>query len=114
VSKVDAQRAMREARFAEYRSKLAAERTAAGGAPAAPATRVAAAPAGEVGAPAVEKPRRVKSAKPRTAAEEASGAAADAASDAAEAAAALCGHRNMSGKSCSRPSGHSEKNHRYG
>lgn len=25
----------------------------------------------------------------------------------------LCGHRNMGGKSCSRPAGHSEKNHRY-
>jgi len=24
-----------------------------------------------------------------------------------------CGHRNMGGKSCSRPAGHSEKNHRY-
>ncbi len=25
----------------------------------------------------------------------------------------LCGHRNIGGKHCSRPSGHSEKNHRY-
>jgi hypothetical protein len=25
----------------------------------------------------------------------------------------LCGHRNMGGKSCSRPAGHREKNHRY-
>jgi hypothetical protein len=26
---------------------------------------------------------------------------------------ALCGHRNMGGKSCSRPAGHGEKSHRY-
>jgi hypothetical protein len=25
-----------------------------------------------------------------------------------------CGHRNMSGRSCTRPGGHSEKSHRYG
>lgn len=110
---------MREARFAEYRSKLAAERSAAGGAPTATAPRVAAAPAGEGGAPAVEKPKRAKSARPRTVAEEAADAAAEAAApgapgDEAEPVEALCGHRNMSGKSCSRPSGHSEKNHRYG
>jgi len=25
----------------------------------------------------------------------------------------LCGHRNIGGKSCQRPAGHAEKNHRY-
>lgn len=25
----------------------------------------------------------------------------------------LCGHRSIGNKSCTRPSGHSEKNHRY-
>ena len=25
----------------------------------------------------------------------------------------LCGHRSMNGRSCTRPSGHVEKNHRY-
>ena len=109
---------MREARFAEYRSKLAAERSAAGGAPTATAARVAAAPASEGGAATAEKPKRGRSARPRTVAEEAADAAAEgapaSASDEPEVAEALCGHRNMSGKSCSRPSGHSEKNHRYG
>lgn len=26
----------------------------------------------------------------------------------------LCGHRSMNGRSCTRPDGHPEKNHRYG
>ena len=26
----------------------------------------------------------------------------------------LCGHRSMNGRSCTRPGGHAEKNHRYG
>lgn len=26
----------------------------------------------------------------------------------------LCGHRNIGNKSCTRPAGHAEKNHRYG
>ena len=26
----------------------------------------------------------------------------------------LCGHRSMNGRSCTRDSGHAEKNHRYG
>ncbi len=26
----------------------------------------------------------------------------------------LCGHRSMNGRSCTRPGGHPEKNHRYG
>ena len=26
----------------------------------------------------------------------------------------LCGHRSMNGRSCTRPGGHTEKNHRYG
>ena len=83
MSKVDAMRAMREAKYAR-----------GGKPPDPPGTPAAKAPAG-ARRPAV---RAVKVASP---VEE------DAATD------ELCGHRNMGGKSCSRPSGHSEKNHRY-
>ena len=31
-----------------------------------------------------------------------------------EQATGLCGHRSMNGRSCTRPGGHAEKNHRYG
>ena len=95
MSKVDALRAMREARFASYQAKPAAARPAAS----------------ETGAPAAApaKPARRSTAKKvetveLPAAQETDGAAP---------AAALCGHRNMSGKECSRPAGHAEKNHRY-
>lgn len=76
MSKVDAMRALREARRA---------------AASAPAARVAARPA----TPPV---RAVPVADPSPG-QEASG---------------LCGHRSMNGRSCTRTSGHSEKNHRYG
>jgi len=33
--------------------------------------------------------------------------------DVAEVQAALCGHRNIGNKTCVRPAGHPEKNHRY-
>ncbi len=92
VSKVDAQRAMREARFAE---RQAAARARPATAPA-PATAASAAPR------SVAKPA-------------AKGLAAPAATAAAEQTSepAACGHRNMGGKTCKRPAGHAEKNHRY-
>jgi hypothetical protein len=83
MSKVDALRALREARYA------AASR------PSAPKVAVA--------APAKTRPTPVK--KP---------AAAAKAVVEAEPSGELCGHRSMNGRSCTRDSGHSEKNHRYG
>ena len=79
MSKVDAMRALKQARLEQLRA-------------AAPARPVAAPPAT---ARAVTAPL----------------AAVPAAPVAAEGA---CGHRNMSGRSCTRASGHSEKSHRYG
>jgi len=97
MSKVDAMRALREAKHAR------------GGAlpdsPGAARPRAAAAPRA--------------AAPPRSAAAEAdpeAGSAATSEPPATTEPAApdeLCGHRNMGGKSCSRPAGHSEKNHRY-
>jgi hypothetical protein len=93
VSKVDAQRAMREARFAAYQASL----TGKAGKPAAAAPAAAArarATAGSNPPAAADQP----GAEPLTE---------------ADAAAELCGHKNMSNKTCRRPAGHPEKNHRY-
>ncbi len=79
MSKVDALRAMREAKYARNGAP-----PAAGPAPTRAPARAAA-------------PRATAKAEPAESA------------DTDE----LCGHRNMGGKSCSRPAGHSEKNHRY-
>jgi len=89
MSKVDAQRAMREAKYARNRASGPTRREAAAlqGAPAAPAT---------VAAPAAP------SAKPAP--------AAKAVSTAGE----RCGHKSMNGRACTREAGHSEKSHRYG
>lgn len=87
MSKLDAQRAMREARYA---------RDSASG----PTRREAAAAASGGAAPAV---RPTRSAGP------ARKAAAAVAPDGD-----LCGHRSMNGRACTRELGHSEKSHRYG
>lgn len=90
MSKLDAVRAMREARYAEAQDRA--------GSAARPAPRQAPKPA----------------AKP--APEPTAESAAESAAEAAPAAAAtddLCGHRNMSGRTCTRERGHSAKSHRY-
>ena len=84
MSKMDNLRAMREAKYAEAQKR-------AGSAPARP--RAAVAPA----APAAKKP-----------AEKPAPAAAD-----PSASEELCGHRNMSGRTCTRERGHAAKSHRY-
>jgi hypothetical protein len=89
MSKVDALRAMREARFAAYEAQAAAARRGGAGRTATPAQ-----------APAPE-PRPAKAAK---AAKQPAG---DAETD------RVCGHRSIGNKSCQRPAGHAEKNHRY-
>ncbi len=91
MSKVDAQRALREARYAA---------SASGATPAAKPTAAAA----KAATPAVKpstKPSTKPAKQPARVAEEAP-------------ATGLCGHRSMNGRSCTRDAGHSEKNHRYG
>ncbi len=88
MSKVDAMRAMREAKHARN------------GAPPAPPGVARAAESGSASARASSPVRRAVKAKEEQAPDESP-------------TEALCGHRNMGGKSCSRPVGHSEKNHRY-
>ena len=83
MSKMDALRAMREARYAEMTARSSTPATARKklSAPVAPAAQKKAAKA----APAAEP----------AASEE------------------LCGHRNMSGRTCTREQGHAAKSHRY-
>ncbi|HVK27981.1 MAG TPA: hypothetical protein VM575_06555 [Nocardioides sp.] len=85
MSKMDAVRAMREARFAEAQARA--------GKPTKPGARPAAA-AG---------PRRT--AKPA--------ATPEPAPEPAAVTDELCGHRNMSGRTCTRERGHAAKSHRY-
>jgi hypothetical protein len=88
MSKVDAQRAMREAKYA---------RNSASG----PTRREAAALGEQANAPAAATPSR----KPTRAA-----AAPTAAAPEGE----RCGHKSMNGRACTREAGHPEKSHRYG
>jgi hypothetical protein len=81
MSKMDAVRAMREARYAEAQARA--------GRPAPAAKR----------------------AKPASAAPVAPAAAQDV--GAADDTDGLCGHRNMSGRTCTRERGHAAKSHRY-
>lgn len=76
MSKLDAVRALREARFEQERSR---------------ARQPTARPKTVAVAPPVERE----------------------AEPAAEPDASLCGHRNMSGRTCTREKGHAAKTHRY-
>ena len=88
MSKMDNLRAMREAKYAEAQKRAtsvpARQKAAAPVAPPAPAAKKAATSAEQ---PAVESEQ--------SATEE------------------LCGHRNMSGRTCTRERGHAAKSHRY-
>lgn len=88
MSKVDAQRAMREAKYARDNAS-------------GPTRREAAARAGTAAAPAVPTPAE-QPARP------------SAAAPTATPAVALCGHKSMNGRTCTREAAHPEKNHRYG
>jgi len=92
MSKVDAQRAMREANYARNRASGPTRREAA----AASGSSTSPAPA-----PAVPMP----SAKPAPAVQVAPATAA--------LAAERCGHKSMNGRACTREAAHSEKSHRY-
>jgi hypothetical protein len=84
MSKMDNLRAMREARYAEAQKRAAA-------APRKPASRAPVAP------PVAATGQK----------------AAPVSADAAPESDDLCGHRNMSGRTCTRERGHAAKSHRY-
>lgn len=96
MSKVDAQRAMREAKYARNNASGPTRREAAAAAgTAAPTTRT----------PEAEPARPAKAAPAKTAPVKAAAAAEGG---------ARCGHKSMNGRECTREAGHAEKNHRYG
>ena len=95
MSKLDAQRAMREAKYARDRASGPTRREAA---------------AGESGVPA-QAAARPTSRPASKAARASTPAAAPAAS--ADSKTERCGHRSMNGRSCTRDAGHSETSHRY-
>ncbi len=90
---MDNLRAMREARYEQAMKR-------AGSAPARSAARPPVAPVAPAGAAARPAPK----ARAKRAAEP---AAAEASTE------ELCGHRNMSGRTCTREKGHAAKSHRY-
>lgn len=85
MSKLDAVRALREARFEQERSRAAK-----------PAARPKAVPVAPPPAPAAKTARKAQPA------------------ESAEPDESLCGHRNISGRACTREKGHAAKTHRYG
>jgi hypothetical protein len=96
MSKLDAQRAMREAKYARDRASGPTRREAA---------------AGESGVPAQAAAR--PNSRPATKAQRTSTAPATPAAPAADPKAERCGHRSMNGRSCTRDAGHYETSHRY-
>jgi hypothetical protein len=93
MSKLDAQRAMREAKYA---------RDSASG----PTRREAAAAASGTAVP-------VRPAESKPTAKSRPRAAAASAQTSPSASEELCGHKSMNGRACTREAGHSEKSHRY-
>ncbi|WP_228942629.1 hypothetical protein [Nocardioides sp. Leaf374] len=89
MSKMDALRAMREARYEEAAARAAKP----GAAPARPAVRRSAPAA----AAAAKRPAKAAAATPVEPGAEPG----------------LCGHRNMGGRTCTRELGHAAKSHRY-
>jgi hypothetical protein len=86
MSKMDGLRAMREARYAENVARAKTSAPTAKKTAAKPAATQAA--AGKP--PTTTTPDSVETVEP-----------------------ALCGHRNMSGRTCTREHGHAAKSHRY-
>ena len=127
MSKVDAQRALREARYARFaaakKSETAPAKKSPAKAPAAGAKTPAAPPAAEPvpeelfpstgaadGAPAARDASAIRAAP---ASDQAPSDQAGESAPQAEAEEELCGHRSMNGRSCTRVKGHEQKNHRY-
>ncbi|SDS39213.1 hypothetical protein SAMN04488543_1647 [Friedmanniella luteola] len=94
MSKLDAQRAMREARYARDNASGPTRREAAAAAAAGTPTAPAAA------APVAGRTKPVQAAKAVPAAAAPTGE--------------RCGHKSMNGRECTREAGHPEKSHRYG
>ena len=88
MSKMDNQRAMREAKYARTQARAKAQ-------PAGGAARPAVAPA--------MAPRAATTSPTAPSVDEVPAVTTE----------ALCGHRSMNGRTCTRESGHAAKSHRY-
>jgi hypothetical protein len=111
MSKVDAQRAMREAKYARLRASGPTRREAAAQAAPEPTDAlVDAVPAPVKPAPRPRKARPTKAASPAAPVEPQDGLLPVG----APADGGLCGHKSMNGRACTRKAGHAEKSHRYG
>ena len=110
MSKVDAQRAMREAKYERLRASGPTRREAAAQAAPEPAALVEEVTSAKSAEPKVKKPRAAKAPAPAAPA-----GTEDALLDVeAPVASGLCGHKSMNGRACTREAGHAEKSHRYG
>jgi hypothetical protein len=110
MSKVDAQRAMKEARYAALMAQASTTRR---GTPIRPEP-VAETPArARAAAPEAAGDARPTATKRASAGRSAPARNGESVEVAADPTAALCGHRSIANKSCQRPAGHTEKNHRY-
>jgi len=96
MSKMDNLRAMREAKYAETAKRTAAAAKNSGLKPSGGAPKAV--------SPAAPTPRQGTRAE---------ATAASSGDTAGAAEPALCGHRNMSGRTCTREHGHAAKSHRY-
>jgi len=108
MSKVDALRALREAKYAATRSRTEPTAAARASSESGPAPTAVPAPVPAV-VPAARRRAPASGARARLAVVPAVPAAQPSITDQE-----LCGHRNMSGRSCTRPAEHVEKSHRYG
>lgn len=91
MSKLDAQRAMREAKYAKDRASGPTRREAAAGETKPPVAPGSAGSTPKKGA-ASKRPAAAATAVPEG---------------------ERCGHKSMNGRACTREAGHSEKSHRY-
>lgn len=105
MSKVTAMQALREARYAGARASRPTTVPPAASAPPAAGTRPADLPLGE--SPSLDAAHRFGGG-PESAAVPLLQVVAEPAAEEV-----LCGHRSMNNRSCRRPAGHPEKNHRY-
>ena len=104
MSKVDAQRALREAKYARTKASGPSRREAAA-AGRSPANGAAAVPDPQPAGVAKAAPAKAAPAKAGST-ETGSGAATPVQGE-------QCGHKSMNGRTCTRTAGHPEKSHRY-
>jgi len=113
MSKVDAQRAMREAKYARLRASGPTRREAAAQAAPQPTEPAEALVEGVPAATPAPKPKKARAKKAESPAPPAGTEDALLPVE-APAVSGLCGHKSMNGRACTREAGHAEKSHRYG